>query len=200
MGLLFRGHSITPRQIEVFWSKVDKTDNCWLWIGKKNNYGYGRFVLRHRPTIAIFAHRLSWMIDRGEIDTGKLICHKCDTPNCVNPSHLFIGTQSDNLLDASKKRRLGQQTHPENFGGKPLSERHRKAISAAKTGEKRSEETKEKLRILGRKHISNALLQLEKATKARKGMKDSEEVKSRRRESWMRTFLEKKSLKDEARK
>jgi hypothetical protein len=86
-----------------FWSKVNKTDYCWLWTGCTNNIGYGR--IRHGD-ITLLAHRVSWQIHFGEITTGLLVLHKCDNRICVNPQHLVLGTQKDNMLDASNKGRM----------------------------------------------------------------------------------------------
>lgn len=96
---------------DKFW--IDPISGCWLWQGKKlssppNNYGrfwlHGRFVL---------AHRASWVLHRGGIPDGKVICHKCDDPLCVNPGHLFIGTQLDNIKDMCAKKR-NSTAHGEN--------------------------------------------------------------------------------------
>lgn len=87
-----------------FWSKVNKTSTCWLWTGKPDKAGYG-YVNRgnHR---CIFAHRASWIITRGPIPFGLFVCHKCDVPLCVNPEHLFLGTQADNIRDMIAKGRM----------------------------------------------------------------------------------------------
>ncbi|CAK0776657.1 hypothetical protein CCP3SC1AL1_850005 [Gammaproteobacteria bacterium] len=85
-----------------FFSKVQKTDTCWLWIGAKRN-GYGAFRKNKK---VIQSHRLSYEYHNGSIDNGLFVCHKCDVRNCVNPEHLFLGTQSENMIDCSKKGRL----------------------------------------------------------------------------------------------
>lgn len=87
---------------ERFWEKVEKSEGCWLWIGAKNNWGYGR--VRHKGK-QVQSHRLSWMIENGSIPEGKLVLHKCDVPACVNPVHLFLGTSQDNAKDMMEKGR-----------------------------------------------------------------------------------------------
>ena len=88
---------------QVFADKTIKNGDCIEWIGAKYPFGYG--VVEHNG-IRISTHRLSWILNNGEIPEGMCICHKCDNPPCVNPEHLFLGTQSDNMKDAYKKGRL----------------------------------------------------------------------------------------------
>lgn len=80
---------------------------CWLWIGAHDRNGYGRFgILNIRDEWRQqFAHRISWELHRGDIPVAMCVCHKCDTPACVNPDHLFLGTQQDNLNDMHSKNR-----------------------------------------------------------------------------------------------
>ena len=91
---------------EQFWSRVEKTDSCWLWTGSTNKYGYG---LTHRggPNQATTrrAHRMAWELCNGPIPKGLWVLHKCDNPPCVNPDHLFVGNRSDNMKDAAAKGR-----------------------------------------------------------------------------------------------
>lgn len=88
---------------ERFWSKVNKTESCWLWTGTRNSKGYGRFRDNDRM---IVAHRIAWdLAGRGPIPAGMQLCHVCDVRACVNPEHLFLGTQSDNMRDCVKKGR-----------------------------------------------------------------------------------------------
>lgn len=75
---------------------------CWLWIGSVSSSGYGGFRYNKKM---VSAHRASWMLHNGEISADMLVCHKCDTPLCVNPDHLFLGTQKDNMQDKLEKSR-----------------------------------------------------------------------------------------------
>ena len=88
-----------------FWDKVNKTDNCWMWTAATNNKGYGNVRFGPRPGKLWLAHRYSWTISFGDIPKGLCVLHKCDTPLCVNPDHLFLGTKQDNSLDMTVKHR-----------------------------------------------------------------------------------------------
>ena len=94
-----------------FWDKVIITENCWVWIGNKNQFGYGLQALGKGNKRAL-AHRTSYEMHKGAIPEGKHICHTCDHPWCVNPEHLFAGTRSDNMTDCVKKGRHVSNTHP----------------------------------------------------------------------------------------
>lgn len=101
---------IKPSDVPRFWAKVDKrgTDECWPWTGAKSTCNtkytpmtYGAFKQRR-------AHRASWIISNGrQPQPGYVICHRCDNPLCVNPSHLFEGTRADNQRDMQVKLRSG---------------------------------------------------------------------------------------------
>ena len=88
--------------IDRFWSRVEKTDTCWLWMGCLASNGYGFFKYDYRQ---MRAHRFAWQITYGPVPKNMLVCHKCDVRRCVNPEHLFIGTQLDNIHDMLKKGR-----------------------------------------------------------------------------------------------
>jgi hypothetical protein len=85
-----------------FWPKVVKSDQCWLWTAAKNEQGYGLLCLSGHM---YKAHRLAYYLERGPFPDSLFVCHHCDTPACVKPSHLFLGTQKDNLGDAKRKGR-----------------------------------------------------------------------------------------------
>lgn len=78
---------------------------CWLWTDTPGLDGYGKFQASDGRTER--AHRASWRLHRGEIPKGMLCLHKCDNPRCVNPDHLFLGTQRDNIQDMREKGRFG---------------------------------------------------------------------------------------------
>lgn len=87
---------------ERFWLKVRKSRRCWVWIATVNPKGYGRFWDGSRLTSA---HRWIYEHEIGPIPRGALVCHRCDTPSCVRPDHLFLGTEITNSADMMLKRR-----------------------------------------------------------------------------------------------
>lgn len=78
---------------------------CWLWTAAASEHGYGKIGLGGRAAGEAKAHRVSWILYRGEIAEGLDVCHKCDTPACVNPDHLFLGDHKANMEDMCAKGR-----------------------------------------------------------------------------------------------
>ncbi len=88
-----------------FWTKVDASggpDACWLWTGARNSRGYGHLAVGHGM---MRAHRLAVLLASDTDIAGQLVCHACDTPLCCNPTHLFVGSHRDNVLDCVRKGR-----------------------------------------------------------------------------------------------
>jgi len=115
---------LSPTFPERFWAKVDKNGpipdpvkypklkgRCWVWTGAIVSGGYGSIMsqYKNKSYTVIGAHRASWILHNGAIPDSLLALHKCDVRRCVNPSHLFLGTHSDNCFDAVKKKRWAPQ-------------------------------------------------------------------------------------------
>lgn len=101
---------LKDKQILRFKSKYTVTESCWEWVANKNQRGYGIFSLNDK---SVGAHRVSFLISKGEIPIGLCILHSCDNPSCVNPEHLFLGTHQDNMDDRSAKGRVPKEDkHP----------------------------------------------------------------------------------------
>ena len=90
---------------------------CWLWTASQQNYGYGQIGVEAGKS-PLRANRVAWMLYRGEIPDGMLVCHHCDVPSCVNPCHLFLGTRKDNSQDMVSKLR---SVHGDRQGAHKLS-------------------------------------------------------------------------------
>lgn len=79
---------------------------CWFWRGCTTTGGYGLLGMGPKCSVPRYAHRIAWELANGPIPSGLFVCHRCDQRNCVNPAHLFVGTATDNMRDASSKGRL----------------------------------------------------------------------------------------------
>lgn len=92
---------------ERLWQRVDKTESCWNWTGKRSRKGYGQIRFQGQR---ILVHRVSWELAYGPIPPGQYVLHRCDNPSCVRPDHLFLGSLADNNHDMDMKgrsRRIG---------------------------------------------------------------------------------------------
>lgn len=133
MKLLIKGK--TPTVVvnyERFYQKVNKTTDCWIWVGARDPQGYGRFGTREEGIFkSRLAHRIAWFLEYG--DYPKLhACHSCDNPSCVRPSHLFEGSDADNMRDMRNKGR-GFDIPPaygENNHNKVLTEKDVRSLRA----------------------------------------------------------------------
>lgn len=105
----WQGHP--DRVLEKFWKhvKIDSMTGCWQWTGGKNEFGYGIFCTDKRR---IRTHRYCWELFKEPIPKGMCICHHCDNPSCINPDHMFIGTQAENMADMRKKHRGSTKPRP----------------------------------------------------------------------------------------
>lgn len=140
------GRAPTPPESR-FWKKVHKTDGCWLWTGARSRMGYGAWTPSAsgpQPWPKVHAHRFSYELAYGPIPEGTCVLHACDTPACVRPDHLWLGSRVDNNLDKLQKgrqargERHGSRTHPEAV---PRGERNgaRKHPERLKRGEQRAD-------------------------------------------------------------
>lgn len=91
-----------PEIISKFIKSIHFEINCWVYKFSKDRKRYGRFYIGRK---SLGAHRVSYMIFKGDIDEGLFVCHKCDNPSCVNPDHLWLGTNEQNMQDKMNKNR-----------------------------------------------------------------------------------------------
>ena len=110
-----RGHNLKRAPLAIrFWQRVDQSSGeaaCWPWAGGLNNFGYGR--IKADGGRQMLAHRVAYILRRGPIPSDKILLHSCDTPRCVNPRHLRIGSRAENIADCVSKDRHchGERQH-----------------------------------------------------------------------------------------
>lgn len=120
-----------------FWSKVRKQEGgCWEWTGHRLPKGYGVVRTFIEKALIVKAHRLAYEMEVGPIPPGMLCLHACDNPPCVNPAHLRIGSNSENMADAVEKRRFPSGEKKWNAS---LTERQAMAIKRLLRTTKRSD-------------------------------------------------------------
>lgn len=108
--------------MDRLWNRTDRSSGCWIWTGCVDGSGYGLISLNGKM---VKTHRLSWVLSNGQIPEGLFVCHHCDNRKCINPDHLFIGTNKDNMQDKVRKGR-------KNGGGPAMGEHNGSAKMNAK--------------------------------------------------------------------
>lgn len=131
-------YEFSPKQIARFWARVGKTDTCWLWTGYCVPGGYGSLYIKNNRTPddtrwrawMMSAHRVSYLLHYGEIPDDKGVLHRCDNRACVNPEHLWLGNNADNVRDMTDKGRWARGRQGVLHVGAKLSEEDVFAIRA----------------------------------------------------------------------
>ena len=109
----FLSHHYRPITLAMdFWSHIDMTGNCWIWLAGKDGEGYGVVSVNNKQ---VKAHRFAYQSAFGPLTADKpFVLHSCDNPSCVNPAHLFAGTNKDNMDDMNRKGRHARQFGDQN--------------------------------------------------------------------------------------
>lgn len=144
-----RSSSFTEHQRRVFFDRVEKLATecgCWIWIGVSDSRNYGHIDFGYGT---LSAHRVSYALQVGDIPENLYVCHRCDTPECVNPSHLFLGDAKANAEDCKQKGRNAR-------GASHFSQRSpEKRVKGEKNGmAKLTEEKVKRIRFLAAKDFT----------------------------------------------
>jgi len=109
--------------VRKFWARVvgGEGDECWLWGGHQGWDGYGQVWWQGKKRRA---HRCAWELTFGAVPEGLFVCHRCDVPLCVRPSHLWLGTAADNSRDAKAKGRMASGDRHRHLGSRLRGDRH----------------------------------------------------------------------------
>jgi hypothetical protein len=110
----------------------EPNSGCWIWLGTVQGGRYGAIWFGGK---FLTAHRVAWELNNKPIPDGMVACHKCDTPLCVNPRHIFIGTQADNVADMEKKGRANKSKGDAHLRAKIKSHQIPEIIQRRKNGE-----------------------------------------------------------------
>ena len=130
----------TTKDVQRFWSKVDKSGDCWIWTGGTATNGYGKFGVQGHK---ISTHRFAYLLTYGSIPDGKYVCHHCDHRPCCRPDHLFAGTTQDNTADRVHKGRSA-------CGDRSYLHNHPEAVRGTRNG--RAKLTEEQVSLIRQLH------------------------------------------------